>query len=194
MPNSKSLYTIFVALGSNLGAKGLNPAQTLRQALDVVALDIGEIIQTSALYRTPCFPAGNGPDFANAVVQIETTLSAQDCLNRLHKIEAAFGRTRNVRWDARTLDLDLLDHNRQILPDLNGYKAWLDMSIEDQRRQSPEQLILPHPRLQDRGFVLVPWVDVAPDWRHPVLGETIAEMCAAIPSRERIEITKIQES
>jgi len=155
----------------------MNPAQTLKAALVSLANSVGKTVKISAIYNTPCFPAGAGPDFANAVVEMTTTLSPQAVLEQLHEVEAAFGRKRNVRWDARTLDVDLLDYSRQVLPDLVTYNEWVTMSPDQQACRAPEQLILPHPRIQDRAFVLVPWCDVAPDWTHPVSGKTVRDMC-----------------
>jgi 2-amino-4-hydroxy-6-hydroxymethyldihydropteridine diphosphokinase len=187
-------YTIFVALGSNLGDGGLNPADTVKTALGAIDTTLGHVTRRSGLYTTPCFPVGAGPDFVNAVAQVDTPLAAGKCLQALHEIETHFGRTRNVRWDARTLDLDLLDHNSQILPDLNGYRAWLDMPLEQQKSRAPDQLILPHPRIQDRGFVLVPWAEIAPDWCHPVIGKTTVQMRDALPAQDLAEITAISSA
>lgn len=101
------------------------------------------------------------------------------------------GRERGTRWGQRTLDLDLLAMGDLVLPDAQVYAHWRDLPLEDQARRAPEQLILPHPRLQDRAFVLVPLSDVAPDWRHPVLGRTVLEMRDALSPEALAEVRRI---
>ncbi len=138
----------------------------------------------SRFYATPCFPAGAGPDYVNAVLRVETTIAADEVLAALHRIEARFGRRRETRWGMRTLDLDLIAWGDRVLPDRTTQHHWMTLPSGEQAQQAPQQLILPHPRLQDRGFVLVPLADVAPGWRHPVLGKTALQMRDALPDAE----------
>ena len=180
-----------IALGANMPVKGENPDDTLPRALRRLN-DLGiAVAAQSRLYRTPCFPAGAGPDFVNAAAALRTDLHPQKLLELLHQVEAEFGRERHVRWGARTLDLDLLACGDTILPDPTEQRSWMNLPPEQQRTCAPDQLILPHPRLQERAFVLVPLRDVAPDWCHPVLGRTVRQMCASLPAPDRDAVIAI---
>jgi 2-amino-4-hydroxy-6-hydroxymethyldihydropteridine diphosphokinase len=136
----------------------------------------------SRLWQTPCMPVGAGPDYINAVVMLETTLEPQGLLDVLHRLEAAFDRARTGRWAARTLDLDLIDHDGAILPDSQTQAQWRALPPERQPIDAPDRLILPHPRLQDRGFVLIPLAEAAPVWHDPVSGRSVHDLIAALPA------------
>jgi len=148
--------TAAIALGSNLG----DSAQILRGAL--LALDRVEglkVVATSSWYRTA--PVGPPqPDYLNGCALLATTLGPEQVLTHLLRIEQQFGRVRRVRWGPRSLDLDLLFYGDRTL-DL-------------------PHLTLPHPRMGDRAFVLVPLADIAPHWQHPHTGETVAERLAQL--------------
>ncbi|MDN5567830.1 MAG: 2-amino-4-hydroxy-6-hydroxymethyldihydropteridine diphosphokinase, partial [Paracoccus sp. (in: a-proteobacteria)] len=155
-----------VALGANLPLSAQDLWSTLRSTLNILHKhrDIS-ISSVSRFWTTPAVPAGSGPDYANAVALVTSPLSAADLLAELHRIEADHGRDRsNGRWSARVLDLDLIAYNDLILPDIDHLKRWIDLPADQQRTQAPDQLILPHPRLQDRGFVLAPLAEIAPAW------------------------------
>ena len=175
---------ILVAVGSNLGSDCGNPVDTVLSAAQLMGEHGLNVTQMSRVFRTPCFPPGAGPDYANAAMRVTSEGGAGAVLARLHAVEAAFGRVRRQRWASRTLDLDLLAMGDSVLPDRATQDRWRGLPLEDQLQEAPGQLILPHPRLQDRAFVLVPLLDIAPDWRHPVLGLTVAQMCAALPEED----------
>jgi len=181
-----------VAVGSNLTSSAGDARATVAVALQLLGARGLKITARSRLFRTPAFPAGSGPDFVNAAFSVETDLSALALLDLLHSVEHDLGRTRQTRWEARVLDLDLLALGDRILPDAESFDHWFRLSLEDQMVQAPDQLILPHPRLQDRSFVLVPLMDIAPDWRHPRLGLTVAEMLAKLPAGDLASIVPLE--
>ncbi|KIN65278.1 2-amino-4-hydroxy-6-hydroxymethyldihydropteridine pyrophosphokinase [Sulfitobacter noctilucae] len=157
---------------------------TLRAALEALR-DAGAVIRkTSAFYQTPAFPKGNGPDYVNAAALMDVTWSPEQTIAELHRIEAMFARSRDVRWGQRTLDLDLIAQGDLVLPDAKTHAIWRNLALKAQMQQVPDTLILPHPRLQERAFVLVPLADVAPDWVHPVLQQTVTQMRDALDPAE----------
>jgi 2-amino-4-hydroxy-6-hydroxymethyldihydropteridine diphosphokinase len=123
-----------------------------------------KVLEVSSYYVTPAWPDPSDPPFVNAVARVETSLAPDALMNLLHETETAFGRVRSQKNAPRTLDLDLLDYDGRI-------------------EHGPPSL--PHPRLTDRAFVLVPLADVAPAWRHPATGRSVREMLAALPAADR---------
>ncbi|MBP6677790.1 MAG: 2-amino-4-hydroxy-6-hydroxymethyldihydropteridine diphosphokinase [Paracoccus sp.] len=175
-----------VALGANLpssaGFAG-TPAVTLRHALNHLTKSTSiQMLAVSRFWQTPAFPAGSGPDYVNAAVALISRLSPGELLGELHRIEADLGRERKgPRWQARIIDLDLLAYGELVLPDSATHDAWRALPPERQAEAAPEGLVLPHPRLQDRGFVLAPLAEVAPGWRHPRLNRSVVQMLADLP-------------
>ena len=133
------MHTAFVALGGNLG----DPQSTLRQGITALAdLPQGRLVATSSLYRSAALGHADQPDFVNAVAQLSTELAPQPLLAALLAIETHFGRERSFRNAPRTLDLDLLLYDAQTIDE-------------------PE-LVVPHPRMHERAFVLAPLLEIAP--------------------------------
>lgn len=149
----------FLALGGNLG----DPHQAFCQACRALANHPKiSLQQASSLYRTPAVGGPGGqPDYLNAVIEISTTLAAPQLLTLCQQLEATAGRQREIRWAPRTLDIDLL------------FFAELIIDSGD--------LTLPHPRLQERQFVLLPLVEIAPKLQHPQLGKSVTKLLECLP-------------
>jgi 2-amino-4-hydroxy-6-hydroxymethyldihydropteridine diphosphokinase len=155
---------ILIGIGGNLPSP---PRDTLAAAL--VELEVVGILiaARSAWYRTEPVPQSDQPWFVNAVASLTTHLAAQDLLAVLQTVEGQFGRVRNHRNAARVLDLDLLDYRGQVT--------------------ETASLVLPHPRLHQRRFVLLPLAEIAPDWRHPLSGFTAEQLLARLAEKQLVE-------
>ena len=154
---------ILIALGANLPGPAGEPARALDHALGKLDSKGVKIRRVSSFYETPAWPDPADPAFVNAVAAVETTLQPVELLTLLHGVETEMGRLRSAPNAPRTLDLDLLDYDGRVMD---------------------EGLVLPHPRMAERSFVLVPLAEIAPDWRHPVSGERVGALLASLPDRD----------
>ncbi|MEM6941694.1 MAG: 2-amino-4-hydroxy-6-hydroxymethyldihydropteridine diphosphokinase [Pseudomonadota bacterium] len=173
-----------LAIGANLTSSVGPPAMTIQAAVAALRERCANLSKVSSLYKTPAFPVGSGPDFVNAAAVLDTPAAPRAVLALLHEVEAVLGRTRDVRWGARVIDLDLIGMEDHVLPNRSVYDAWAGLPASAHTEKVPDTLILPHPRMQERSFVLVPLAEVAPNWRHPVLGKTVLELRDALPQAE----------
>lgn len=151
-----------IALGSNLGDSEQIIETALARLERIDGMRLGLQTDTSArsqLYKTA--PVGPPqPDYINACAIFHTSLSPEQVLQALLVTEAGFGRIRRERWGPRTLDLDLLFYGSRVM--------------------DTSSLTLPHPRMHERSFVLVPLAEIAPDWRHPVNQKTVKELLSQV--------------
>ncbi|WP_299368115.1 2-amino-4-hydroxy-6-hydroxymethyldihydropteridine diphosphokinase [uncultured Tateyamaria sp.] len=183
---------MLIALGSNMSSDVGSPKEVLLKAVREIAQAGALIRAKSALFSTPAFPAGSGPDFVNAAISIDASWAPAEAIAVLHGIEAKLGRRRDVRWGQRIIDLDLLSHGALIRPDVATLRHWMSLPLDEQREKAPGQLILPHPRMHERAFVLVPLAEVAPDWVHPITRRTVLQMRDALPQDDLDAITALQ--
>lgn len=159
---------ILIGLGGNLESARFGPPRnTLSAALAALEAQGINVVTRSAWYQSEPVPPSDQPWFVNAVASLATELSASELLAVLQAMETRFGRVRGERNAARTLDLDLLDHRGQVT--------------------ETTALVLPHLRLHQRRFVLLPLAEIAPDWRHPLFGLTAEELLARLTTEQRLD-------
>lgn len=152
--------TVFLLLGGNLGDR----KQTILEAKKYISLQIGKIELESSLYQTAAWGVENQPAFLNQVIQISTLLSAQEILLQIEEIEKKLGRKRYQKWYARTIDIDILYYENEILEE------------EENNETQKKNLKVPHPFLHERRFTLIPLVEIAPNFVHPILQKTNSEL------------------
>ena len=152
-------HTVYLALGTNLGDRLGN----LQAALEALLSDV-QISAVSQIYETPPWGYLDQPDFLNQVLKGDTDLEPMELLRSLKQIEMDLGRQPGVRYGPRQIDLDILFYDELIL-------------------ETPK-LTIPHPRLAERAFVLVPLADLAPDLCHPKTSETVLDMLTKVDCRE----------
>lgn len=143
----------YLHTGSNLGDKALN----LSTAVAQIESKIGPVKKVSRVYQTKAWGITNQPDFLNQAIEVETALKPYALLATINKIEYDMGRKREIKWGERLIDIDILFYNDAII-------------------QDEPKLIIPHPYLHYRNFVLVPMMEIAPQLLHPIFNQTITQL------------------
>lgn len=169
-----------IALGANLPSERGAPRAVLELALAAFGDHGLDVTARSRWWRTPAWPPGSGPDFVNGAAEIAGPEDPQAVLATLHAVEARLGRRRAGRWEPRVCDLDLIASGGLVAPDAATVRGWMER-VGDDRLEVPPMLLLPHPRMHERGFVLAPLAEIAPDWRHPLIGASVSAMLASLP-------------
>ncbi len=161
---------IYVALGANLPSHSGPPEKTIEAALNALSESYIRVESVSGFYNTPAWPDPSDPPYVNAVSKIVTLLPPSELLAVLQRIENQFGRKRSTRNAPRTLDLDIVDYDGRI-------------------EVGPP--VLPHPRVADRAFVLIPLADIAPMWRHPATGKPVSDLIAGLPHGDCAAVVRL---
>ena len=154
---------ILIGLGSNVAGPWGTPRQTLERAIASFSRPPLALERASAIIQSEPWGKKDQPVYANAVARIRTRLQPLELLAHLRQIEVEAGRQRRERWGERTLDLDIIDYNGLTLN-------------SDASQSTDAPLVLPHPSLHERAFVLAPIAGIAPRWRHPVLHQTAGQL------------------
>ena len=177
--------TALIAMGANQASEQGTPRETLEAALALLESRGISIEAKSRWMVSPAWPVGSGPSYVNGVAQVSCALSPAALLETLHTVETMLGRTRvGDRWAARPCDLDLIASGSMVSPSAAMWRHMEAAPPETPR----DTLLLPHPQMHRRAFVLKPLAEIAPHWRHPMLEKTVTEMLNALPEDQRSEI------
>lgn len=159
------MSTIYLLLGANLGDRYSQLSNAFRE----IEERIGFIIKHSALYETAAWGREDEPSYLNQVICVNTNLAPHELLKTIHEIESDLGRTRQLRWESRLIDIDILFYDEMVLND--------------------SDLVIPHPYIHKRKFTLVPLAEIASEFIHPVLLKTVEQLLAEL--NDPLEVIKL---
>lgn len=156
---------IILGVGANLPSLAGSPRETAAAAIEALKEKGIFVERCSSFWKSAPVPISDQPWYINAVVSVKTDLAPEDLLAALHEIERDFKRERGIANQARTLDLDLLAYGRRIVKTGN--------------------LVVPHPRMSERAFVLLPLAEILPDWTHPISGVSVQILIDRLPDGQQ---------
>ena len=164
---------IFLNIGSNLDSEKGDRFFNLNKTIELIKLEKIKIIKISSIYETPSYPNQKNPKFLNIGLEVRCTNSPKNLIKKFNKIEKILQRTRGIKNQPRTCDIDLIDYEGKIF--------------------NSEELTIPHPRAHLRNFVLFPINEISPTWIHPLLNKKIDFLIKKLSFKLRNEITRIKE-
>jgi 2-amino-4-hydroxy-6-hydroxymethyldihydropteridine diphosphokinase len=155
---------VYLGIGGNKGRREL----LLSKAIVLIEQKIGRLVVQSNIYETAAWGHTKQRNFLNQVLFIHSALSPNECIKECLEIEASLGRTRHQKWESRTMDIDILFYNSEII--------------------ESKDLIIPHPHLHERNFILAPFCEIAPHFIHPSFGKKMATLLKESPDPLNVEI------
>ena len=156
------MNTVYIQLGSNIGER----ESFISKSMEQIEENIGEIITESSVFETIPWGNENQNNFLNSVIKIKTPFDSFKVLKKSQEIENNLGRVRVEKWGERTIDIDILFYNNKII--------------------NTKELIIPHPLIQQRKFVLVPLSEIAPNYTHPILKKSISTLLSECKDNQKI--------
>ena len=159
------MMNVYLLLGSNLGDR----QGYLKEAIAHIENEIAPVVKASAIYETQSWGKTDAPDYLNQVVELLADMDAHTVLQKILDIETRMGRMREEKWGSRIIDIDILFFNKELI--------------------RTEKLIVPHPRIPSRRFVLVPLTELSPGMKHPELGKTMSQLLKECP--DTLDVKKI---
>ena len=165
---------IYLNIGSNLPSEEGGRENNIIKAISYLKKLNLNLIEISSFYQTPSYPNNSEPKFINLCVKLESNLKANELLNEIKKIEKKLGRIRIKKNEPRTCDIDIIDFNGEIIKN--------------------DELIVPHPRLHLRNFVIYPLKEIEPNWLHPIFNKNIDSFFQELDKNSHNEITRLGKS